>query len=101
MRHALDTPQRPGEVASEARPARSPVHASSGHRLGVARPRQEGPTDLRLVPPALAAWGTAALTLDLPAGWVVGIVAVCLVAAGLLASLRPGHRHLRHPAAAR
>ncbi len=101
MRGALDTPQRPGEVASEARPARSPVHASSGHRLGVARPRQEGPTDLRLVPPALAAWGTAALTLDLPAGWVVGIVAVCLVAAGLLASLRPGHRHPRHPAAAR
>ncbi|MEV6053985.1 ComEC/Rec2 family competence protein [Streptomyces sp. NPDC052107] len=35
--------------------------------------------DLRLVPPALAAWGTAALTLDTPAGWTAGIAIVCLV----------------------
>ncbi|MEU0197045.1 MULTISPECIES: ComEC/Rec2 family competence protein [unclassified Streptomyces] len=77
-------PERPGGVVPDARPARSSVHASSGHRLGIARPRQEGPTDLRLVPPALAAWGTAALVLSVPGGWVVGIVAGCLVAAGLL-----------------
>ncbi|WP_078603269.1 ComEC/Rec2 family competence protein [Streptomyces sp. NRRL S-455] len=70
--------------APEHAPTRSAVHASSGTRLGTARPRQEGPTDLRLVPPALAAWGTAALVLDAPPGWVVGIVAGCLAAVGLL-----------------
>ncbi|MET9868514.1 hypothetical protein ABZZ16_20490, partial [Streptomyces sp. NPDC006386] len=75
MRGALDMPERPGGGAPDARPARSSVHASSGHRLGIARPRQEGPTDLRLVPPALAAWGTAALVLGVPGGWVVGIAA--------------------------
>ncbi|MGK5696878.1 ComEC/Rec2 family competence protein [Streptomyces sp. URMC 128] len=70
--------------AGPASPARSSVHASSGKRLGSSRPRQEGPTDLRLVPPALAAWGTAALVLDAPPGWVLGIVAGCLAAVGLL-----------------
>ncbi|MEU0188587.1 ComEC/Rec2 family competence protein [Streptomyces afghaniensis] len=60
------------------------MHASSGKRLGSARPRQEGPTDLRLVPPALAAWGTAALVLDASPGWALGIVAGCLAAVGLL-----------------
>ncbi|MFF8013451.1 ComEC/Rec2 family competence protein [Streptomyces sp. NPDC007929] len=64
--------------------ARSPVHASSGTRLGTARPRQEGPTDLRLVPPALAAWGTAALMLNASAAWISGLVIGCLVAVGLL-----------------
>ncbi|WP_033306481.1 ComEC/Rec2 family competence protein [Streptomyces iakyrus] len=60
------------------------MHASSGTRLGTARPRQEGPTDLRLVPPALAAWGTAALMLDAAPERVLGIVIGCLVAVGLL-----------------
>ncbi|WUG94231.1 ComEC/Rec2 family competence protein [Streptomyces violaceus] len=69
-------------------PARSSVHASSGQRLGTARPRQEGPTDLRLVPPALAAWGTAALALGTSPGWAAGIVAGCLLAVGLLALAR-------------
>ncbi|MFI8187552.1 ComEC/Rec2 family competence protein [Streptomyces sp. NPDC085946] len=64
------------------------MHADSGQRLGAARPRQEGPTDLRLVPPALAAWATAASTLDAPPGRVVGVVAVCLVAAVVLLSVR-------------
>ncbi|MFI8216384.1 ComEC/Rec2 family competence protein [Streptomyces sp. NPDC085932] len=64
------------------------MHLASGTRLGLARPRQEGPTDLRLVPPALAAWGTAALVPSVPAGWVVGIVAACLVAVALLALTR-------------
>ncbi|MFF4689352.1 ComEC/Rec2 family competence protein [Streptomyces sp. NPDC001307] len=45
--------------------------------------------DLRLVPPALAAWGTAALTLDTPAGWTAGIAIVCLVGGlALLAARR-------------
>ncbi|MFI6852976.1 ComEC/Rec2 family competence protein [Streptomyces sp. NPDC050416] len=60
------------------------MHAASGKRLGSSRPRQEGPTDLRLVPPALAAWGTAALVLDASPGWVLGVVAGCLAAVGLL-----------------
>ncbi|WP_078948949.1 ComEC/Rec2 family competence protein [Streptomyces mutabilis] len=65
-------------------PVRAAVHAASGHRLGAAHPRQEGPVDLRLVAPALAAWATAALTLDAPTGWAVGTVTVGLVVAGAL-----------------
>ncbi|MCZ4516848.1 MBL fold metallo-hydrolase, partial [Streptomyces sp. ActVer] len=65
------------------------MHATSGNPLGAAHPRQEAPTDLRLVPPALAAWATAALALDAPPGWVTGVVIVCLVVAGgLLATGR-------------
>ncbi|MBH5135642.1 MBL fold metallo-hydrolase, partial [Streptomyces sp. HB-N217] len=60
------------------------MHAASGHRLGAAHPRQEGPADLRLVPPALAAWATAALVLDAPAGWAVGVVTGALIVAGAL-----------------
>lgn len=52
--------------------------ASSAH------PRQEGPLDLRLVPPALAAWGAAALALDAPPRWVIAAVVVCVVVAGAL-----------------
>jgi competence protein ComEC len=64
------------------------VHVSSGKRLGLARPRQEGPADLRLVPPALAAWGTAALVPAVPAGWAVGLVTACLGAVVFLALTR-------------
>ncbi|WP_328545332.1 ComEC/Rec2 family competence protein [Streptomyces europaeiscabiei] len=71
------------------------MHAASGARLGDAHPRQEGPTDLRLVPPALAAWGTAALMVHASPGWVTGVVVVCLVVG--LALLFPwqgqGRRH--------
>ncbi|GAA2762435.1 ComEC/Rec2 family competence protein [Streptomyces paradoxus] len=84
MRSLTGSPSRQDGAASGLRPARSSVHASSGTRLGTARPRQEGPTDLRLVPPALAAWGTAALVLDVSPTWVLGIVIGCLVAVGLL-----------------
>ncbi|MEW2068680.1 ComEC/Rec2 family competence protein [Streptomyces sp. NPDC007346] len=48
---------------------------------GAARAREEGPADLRLVPPALAVWGAAALALGLPGHWVAAGVAVCAVAA--------------------
>jgi competence protein ComEC len=60
------------------------VHAASGHRLGAAHPRQEAPPDLRLVPPALAAWATAALMLDAPTGWAVGVGTAALALAGVL-----------------
>ncbi|TLS40145.1 hypothetical protein FE633_43000, partial [Streptomyces montanus] len=63
---------------------RSAVHAASPNPLGAARPRQEGPTDLRLVPPALGAWATAALTLDASPRTTAGVVVVCLVVAGAL-----------------
>ncbi|MEU6350633.1 ComEC/Rec2 family competence protein [Streptomyces sp. NPDC047072] len=62
------------------------MHTLSGKRLGVAHPRLEGPTDLRLVPPALGAWATAALSLDAPSEWLVGIVAGCLVVGCVLLS---------------
>nr|WP_193560692.1 ComEC/Rec2 family competence protein [Streptomyces alboflavus] len=54
------------------------------HRIGPDDPRQEGPADLRLVPPALAAWAAAALALDASPRVVVGVVVVCVVAAGVL-----------------
>ncbi|MGW3319956.1 hypothetical protein ACWDOG_31005, partial [Streptomyces fungicidicus] len=67
---------------------RQHVHAASGNRLGVAHPRQEGPADLRLVPPALAAWATAAVTLHAPPGRVAGVVIAALLAAGALLAAR-------------
>ncbi|MCX5420724.1 ComEC/Rec2 family competence protein [Streptomyces sp. NBC_00078] len=69
-------------------PRRATVHAASGGRLGTAHPRQEGPTDLRLVPPALAAWATAALMLDATSGWVTGVAVLCLTAAVVLLAVR-------------
>ncbi|MEU9186028.1 ComEC/Rec2 family competence protein [Streptomyces sp. NPDC048484] len=67
------------------RPTNRPtVHAGSASPLGAAHPRQEGPTDLRLVPPALAVWATAAVALDAPPGWVAGVVCVCVAVAGRL-----------------
>lgn len=48
-------------------------------------PDGAGPVDLRLVPPALAAWAAAALALGLPGGWTGAGVAGCTLAAvGLL-----------------
>lgn len=75
----------------EGRPGtRAAVHAASGGRLGAAHPRQEGPTDLRLVPPALAAWATSAVMLDAAPAWVTGTAVGCLVVAGGLMTLRVG-----------
>ncbi|MEU9466883.1 ComEC/Rec2 family competence protein [Streptomyces avermitilis] len=68
-----------------------PAHVASGSGTGNSHPKHDGPTDLRLVPPALAAWATAALALDTSAGWVTGVVLVCVaVAGGLLAVRRTG-----------
>ncbi|SED50703.1 competence protein ComEC [Streptomyces sp. 3213] len=72
-------------------PLRRAVHASSGNRRGAAHPQQEGPTDLRLVPPALAAWATAALALDASPAWVTGVTVTALVAGlALLPARRRG-----------
>ncbi|MEW2395972.1 ComEC/Rec2 family competence protein [Streptomyces sp. NPDC046862] len=70
---------------------------TSESRLGAAHPRQEGPTDLRLVPPALAAWTTAALTLDAAVEWVIGVVVVGLVAGGALLVARRHRAHVPVP----
>ncbi|WTD22694.1 ComEC/Rec2 family competence protein [Streptomyces hirsutus] len=64
------------------------MHAASGKRLGASHPRQEGPTDLRLVPPALAAWATAAVMLHAPPGLVAGTVITTLLLAGFLLTPR-------------
>ncbi|MER5855322.1 ComEC/Rec2 family competence protein [Streptomyces sp900105245] len=53
-----------------------------------AGPDRAGPLDLRLVPPALAAWATAAATLDAPAGRTAGLAAVCLVGGVVLLCAR-------------
>ncbi|PPS86710.1 ComEC/Rec2 family competence protein [Streptomyces sp. MH60] len=96
----VDRPDgRAGAEQPRARPPRAAVHAASCHRLGAAHPRQEGPADLRLVPPALAAWATAALVLDVPTGWAVGVVTGALLLAGALL-LGPTRRRTRAPAAA-
>ncbi|MER6786150.1 ComEC/Rec2 family competence protein [Streptomyces sp. NPDC000658] len=79
--------ERAGAVDVRAAPGsgtRRTVHSASGQRLGDAHPRQEGPLDLRLVPPALAAWATAASTLGASPELVGGLVVVCLLAAGVL-----------------
>jgi competence protein ComEC len=68
---------------------RPAVHTASGHRLGAADPHQEGPADLRLLPPALAAWGAAALSLGLPGRWTAVGAMVCLLVAALLLGRRP------------
>ncbi|MFD4789777.1 ComEC/Rec2 family competence protein [Streptomyces sp. NPDC058459] len=57
---------------------------------GDSHPRQEGPVDLRLAGPALAAWATAALVLGVPPAWSLGVAGACLVAGGTLLGLRPG-----------
>ncbi|MHC0429877.1 ComEC/Rec2 family competence protein [Streptomyces sp. O3] len=74
---------------------RHPVHAASRNRLGAAIPRQEAPADLRLVPPALAAWAATALALGAPGRWTAVAATVC--AAGALALLAV--RRLRSAAA--
>ncbi|MFG2357601.1 ComEC/Rec2 family competence protein [Streptomyces sp. NPDC048521] len=66
------------------------LHAE-GEERGSTHADRAGPMDLRLVPPALAAWATAALTLDAPAPWTAGIAVVCLTVGVLLLSVRrPG-----------
>ncbi|MGW7210401.1 ComEC/Rec2 family competence protein [Streptomyces sp. NPDC054837] len=98
MSHVPEGPPSSPSPPPTPRPRRA-VHAASGTRLGDANPRQEGPADLRLVPPALAAWATAALTLDAAPEWVTGVAVLCLVAAGVLLLTR-GRAGPRVPVAA-
>ncbi|MFG2627671.1 ComEC/Rec2 family competence protein [Streptomyces sp. NPDC048473] len=63
------------------------VHEASGRRLGASDPRQEGPVDLRLVPPAMAAWAGAALALSTPGRWTTAGVMLCIGAAMVLLAM--------------
>ncbi|MGW2747857.1 ComEC/Rec2 family competence protein [Streptomyces sp. NPDC001450] len=66
---------------------------------GPSEQQPPAPADLRLVPPALAAWATAALVLDAPPGWSAGIALACLLAGVVLLSARrwgrPGRPSVR------
>ncbi|WP_258044819.1 ComEC/Rec2 family competence protein [Streptomyces sp. SM11] len=46
--------------------------------------RREGPSDLRLVPPALVVWAAAAAALGLPGRWVAAVSVACVVPAFVL-----------------
>ncbi|MFI9253416.1 ComEC/Rec2 family competence protein [Streptomyces sp. NPDC053069] len=77
---------RPGVLADAGPGGRRPEDGGSTDAVvrdsegnGTVRGDRAGTTDLRLVPPALAAWATAALSLDAPAAWTAGIAVVCLV----------------------
>ncbi|WP_078962493.1 ComEC/Rec2 family competence protein [Streptomyces sp. TP-A0875] len=85
-------------------PAPEP-HASRrlpGLRPGATRRLHGGPTDLRLVAPALAAWATAALMLHAPPGRAALVAVGCLAAGGALllpgATRRIGQVRRRRPA---
>ncbi|MCX4634347.1 ComEC/Rec2 family competence protein [Streptomyces platensis] len=56
---------------------RATVHATATSPHGASDPHQEGPADLRLVAPALAAWAAAAIGLGVPGG---GVAVACGVA---------------------
>ncbi|MFF9397302.1 ComEC/Rec2 family competence protein [Streptomyces sp. NPDC014744] len=60
---------------TQALPDSRPV--SSG-RPGVSDPRREGPADLRLIPPAIAAWAGAALALSAPGWWTATGAMLCV-----------------------
>ncbi|MFD6473047.1 ComEC/Rec2 family competence protein [Streptomyces anulatus] len=87
----------PGSVGDgangSARASRAPETPSGSGASGTPRDagapggagsRREGPTDLRLVPPALAVWTAAASTLGLPGRWVAAVAVACLVPAVVL-----------------
>lgn len=80
-----DIPGGAGDGASGSACApRAPGTPSGSGAPGGAGSRREGPTDLRLVPPALAVWTAAASTLGLPGRWVAAVAVACLVPAVVL-----------------
>ncbi|MFF7195864.1 ComEC/Rec2 family competence protein [Streptomyces sp. NPDC008079] len=86
-----DDPEGAGPAASE----RAAVHAAAASRLGAANPRQEGPPDWRLVGPAVAAWGGAAVGPGLGTRVGIGVVLAALLAGAALlvaAGVRGGGR---------
>ncbi|WP_436318511.1 ComEC/Rec2 family competence protein [Streptomyces nodosus] len=74
-------PTTSGGRAGPQGASRPSGHAGAGSPLGDPHPRQEGPADLRLVAPALAAWATAAWALDASGTRVTWVVVASLLAA--------------------
>ncbi|MFG2504339.1 ComEC/Rec2 family competence protein [Streptomyces rubiginosohelvolus] len=65
--------------------SRDPDRDSTGNAAAAGEgSRRKGPTDLRLVPPALAVWAAAAATLGLSGRWVVVVTAACSLPALVL-----------------
>ncbi|MDX2596092.1 ComEC/Rec2 family competence protein [Streptomyces sp. WI03-4A] len=60
-------------------------------------PSAPAAADLRLVPPALAAWATAALVIDAPPRWSAGVAAVGLITGAALLGVRRWGRPDRTP----
>lgn len=79
------------------RSVRLRVHAASGHRLGDAAPRGEGPADLRLLPGAGALWAAAAAAPLLGPRPLAGGVAACCLAAALTGRAARRHGPARRP----
>ncbi|MFD7661437.1 ComEC/Rec2 family competence protein [Streptomyces sp. NPDC059788] len=78
--HAAPDHPNPDHAAA----TRTAVHEAASSPYGAADPRRESEVvDLRLVGPALAAWGAAALAL----GWSGGAVAVACAAAAVFAAI--------------
>ncbi|MFJ5216060.1 ComEC/Rec2 family competence protein [Streptomyces sp. NPDC088354] len=70
-------------------PRRPAVHADAASPRGASHPRQEGPADLRLLVPALAAWLAAGVALTAPGQVVTGLCAAgALMGAGMLLAPR-------------
>ncbi len=89
-----DYPDHPGHADSD-HPDRTPIHATASSPYGAADPRRDEGVDLRLVGPALAAWGAAALALGWSGGAVAEVCVVAVVVAGLVvlgAVRRPDRR---------
>nr|WP_063835964.1 ComEC/Rec2 family competence protein [Actinacidiphila yeochonensis] len=66
------------------------MHAAASSPLGASNPRREGPPDLRLVAPALAAWAGAALTAQVGTAAAVAVLAAVAATSAVLAGRRPG-----------
>lgn len=60
------------------------ARSRTAHRPAAAGRPAEIPTDLRLVPPAAAAWAASALALGAPGRWTAAGVAACIAVAALL-----------------
>ncbi|MBK3600904.1 MBL fold metallo-hydrolase, partial [Streptomyces sp. MBT54] len=75
----------PGDSRSDSQDLDSDNTRNAG-----AGSQREGPTDLRLVPPALAVWAAAAATLGLSGRWAVVVAVACSVPALVLLAAAAG-----------
>ncbi|MEU9119524.1 ComEC/Rec2 family competence protein [Streptomyces sp. NPDC048506] len=74
------------------------VHATTDAPPGSSAAAQDGPADLRLVVPALAAWAAAALALGAPGGGVAVVCGVTVVLAACVVRVAVVRRRADHGA---